>query len=541
MAGLWLGRFSVKGVSVGSTWILFIGIVLSHFGLRPDAEVQHFMKEFGLILFVFSIGLQVGPGFFSSFKKGGILMNCLAAAMILMSVLCVFVIHLVSGESLQTMVGVMSGAVTNTPGLGAAQQTLSDSMAASGMAPEAIRSASSSLASAYAVAYPLGVIGVIFVLIFIKALFRINTSKEIAGIKASDSSSGDCARRIHCEVENPALYGKKLSEVLADMSNLMVVSRIMHEGKVIIPSADTVLHEGDKVLVVSSQKNLDRIIITFGKEIPLHVSDWIKQDETMVSKKLIITKSKLTGKRLRDLNLRALYGVSVTRVIRAGIELVASSDLILQVGDYLQVVGTEESINEVTDIIGNKPAKLNNPNLVVFFAGIALGVFLGSIPIRIPGVPQPVKLGLAGGPLVVSILMSYFGPRLRITTYTSTGASLMVREIGISFFLAAVGLGAGENFVSALTGGGWSWILYGAIITVVPVLTVALAARLVFKLDFYRICGLVTGACTNPPVLAFAQNAYGTDYISVNYATVYPLSMFMRVLAAQIIVLIAMA
>ena len=537
--GLWLGKLSFKGISLGATWILFVGIVLSHFGFRPDAPVQHFMKDFGLILFVFSIGLQVGPGFFHSFKKGGLLMNGLAVGMVLLAAACAFIIHIVTGESLETMVGVMSGAVTNTPGLGAAQQTLSDSMA--GMPASLVSNASSRLASAYAVAYPLGVLGVILVLILLKAVFRIDTAAEIRKIEAQDDSSEDSARRIHCEVENPALFGMKLSDVLADMSNVMVVSRIMRNGHVSIPSADTVLQEGDKVLVVSSQKNVERIVITFGKEIPMHVDDWVKKDESMVSRKRVITKGNITGKRLRDLNFRALYGVSVTRVIRAGIELVARADLILQMGDRLQVVGTEEAINSVASVVGNKPAKLNHPNLMLIFAGIALGVFLGSLPIRIPGVPQPIKLGLAGGPLIVAILLGYFGPRLKISTYTSVSANMMLREIGISFFLAAVGLGAGENFVSSLMNGGWSWILYGALITFIPVLVTGLVGRLVFKLDFYQICGLITGATTNPPVLAFAQNAYGTDYTSVNYATVYPLSMFMRVLVAQVLILIAVA
>lgn len=537
--GLWLGKLSFKGISLGATWILFVGIVLSHFGFRPDAPVQHFMKDFGLILFVFSIGLQVGPGFFHSFKKGGLLMNGLAVGMVLLAAACAFIIHIVTGESLETMVGVMSGAVTNTPGLGAAQQTLSDAMA--GMPASMVSNASSKLASAYAVAYPLGVLGVILVLILLKAVFRIDTAAEIRKIEAQDDSSEDSARRIHCEVENPALFGMKLSDVLADMSNVMVVSRIMRDGHVSIPSADTVLQEGDKVLVVSSQKNVERIVITFGKEIPMHVGDWVKKDESMVSRKIVITKGNITGKRLRDLNFRALYGVSVTRVIRAGIELVARADLILQMGDRLQVVGTEEAINSVASVVGNKPAKLNHPNLMLIFAGIALGVFLGSLPIRIPGVPQPIKLGLAGGPLIVAILLGYFGPRLKISTYTSVSANMMLREIGISFFLAAVGLGAGENFVSSLMNGGWSWILYGALITFIPVLVTGLVGRLVFKLDFYQICGLITGATTNPPVLAFAQNAYGTDYTSVNYATVYPLSMFMRVLVAQVLILIAVA
>lgn len=540
-AGLWLSRFKVKGISIGSTWILFLGILISNFGFRPDAGVMSFMKDFGLILFVFSIGMQVGPGFFSSFRKGGVKLNMLATSAVLLSALTAVVIHWISGESLQTMVGVMSGAVTNTPGLGAAQQTLSDVMISEGANAASAADASSKLASAYAVAYPIGVIGVLLLLIIFKAVFKVNLDAERKELDSEASDSTESARRMHCEVENPAIFGRRLDEVLTGVQNSMVVSRMLRDGKMSIPRPDTVLQQGDKLLIVTSQKNVDRIRIIFGDEIPMHLDDWVKMNSILHSKRVRVTRSEITGKRIRDLNFRALYGVSVTRVVRAGVELVARADLILQVGDALLIVGPDEGLNEVARIVGNKPESLTHPNLIPIFAGIALGILLGSVPLRFPGIPQPIKLGLAAGPLIVAILLSHFGPKWKITTYTTSSANMMLREIGISFFLAAVGFGAGETFVSSLMAGGFWWILYGALITLIPLLIVGLVGRLVFKLNFYQLCGLVAGANTNPPVLAFAQGAYGSDYTSVNYATVYPLSMFLRVLAAQLLILISMA
>ena len=540
-SGLWLGRFKVKGVSIGTTWILFLGILLSHFGLRSDPVVLTFMKDFGLIPFVFSIGLQVGPGFFQSFRKGGVTMNLLAAGMILLAVLVTLAIHWITGESLVTMVGVMSGAVTNTPGLGAAQQTLSDAMVSGGQAREAAAAASSSLASAYAVAYPLGVLGVIFLVILLKGIFKVDLEHERKELEQNESSAQDSARRMHCEVENPAVFGKRLEDVVGDMKDRFVVSRIMRGGEISIPGPDTVLQQGDKVLIVTSQAHVDTVRIIFGEEVPMHLDDWVRKDEHLVTRRLAITNSSLTGKRLRELHIREKYGVSVTRILRTGLELVARPDLILQMGDSVLVVGSEDSIARVAAVVGNKPEKLSHPNLVPIFFGIALGVIFGSIPFKFPGIPQPVKLGLAGGPLIIAILLGHFGPKWKITTYTTLSANMMLREIGISFFLAAVGLGAGENFVSSVLNGGYWWILYGALITLIPVFLTGLVARLVFKLNFYQICGLLSGGNTDPAVLAFAQDAYGTDYTSINYATVYPLSMFLRVLVAQLLVLFALA
>lgn len=538
--GLFLGRFKIKGVSIGSTWILFIGIILSHFGFRANPTALSFIKDFGLILFVFSIGLQVGPGFFHSFRKGGVTMNLLAVGMVLMAGGMAILIHYLTGERLDTMVGVMSGAVTNTPGLGAAQQTLSDVLVAEGISVESAGEAASRLASSYAVAYPLGVLGVIMLLILYKAVFKVDVDKE-REILDSEESSAESARRMHCEVENPAIFGKSLGSIMAGHTDEFVVSRMMRDGSIFVPGSDTLLQKGDKVLIVTSQHNVDAIRIIFGEEVPMHLEDWKKMDVNLVSRRLSITKSSLTGQHLKNLHIRSTYGVTVTRVMRSGLELVAGPNLVLQMGDSIQVVGTKEAIDAVAKVVGNKPETLSHPNLVPIFAGIALGVIFGSIPIHFPGIPQPVKLGLAGGPLIIAILLGHFGPKLKITTYTTLSANMMIREIGINLFLAAVGLGAGENFVSSLVGGGYMWILYGALITIVPILVTMIIGRFVCKLNFFQICGLITGSTTNPPVLAFAQGAYDSNYTSVNYATVYPLAMFMRVLVAQLLILIALA
>ena len=525
--GLWLGRFKVKGVSIGSTWILFVSIILSHFGVRVDPTVMNFMKDFGLILFVFSIGLQVGPGFFHSFKKGGFLMNILAFCLILLAVGVTLAIHFITGEDLPTMVGVMSGAVTNTPGLGAAQQAMGDDPAASG------------LASAYAVAYPLGVLLVIALMIVFKSLFKIDLDKERAELARKEESEG-LVRRMHCEVENPAVFGQKLSSVVKGNGSDIIVSRILRDGEISIPGPDTVLQQGDKLLIVTNEKNVDHVRILFGKEVPMHLQDWQKMDVKITSRRVMVTKPSLTGVRIRDLGIRAKYGVSVTRVTRTGLDLIARPGLILQMGDGLILVGPEEGVEAVTELVGNKMTSLDIPNLIPIFIGIALGVILGFLPLNFPGIPQPVKLGLAGGPLIVAILLGHFGPRWKITVYTTKSANFMLREIGISFFMAAVGLGAGQDFVSSIVGGGYWWIIYGALITLVPVLAVGLVARYAFKLNFYQICGLVSGGTTDPAVLAFSQEAYGTDYPSVNYATVYPLSMFLRVLVAQLLILVSL-
>ena len=531
--GLYLGRLKFKGISLGATWILFAGIFLSHFGFRADGEILHFVKEFGLILFVYSIGLSVGPGFFQSFKEGGVKLNILAVGIVLIGCACALGISLVSGESLQTMVGVMQGAVTNTPGLGAAQQTVFDTLPA-----EEAAEISARMSSAYAVAYPLGVIAAIMVLILIKNIFHIDTKKELAELEARQSNV-DSAVNLVCNVTRKEVIGKSVEEIDRMADFRLVISRVYRGDELIAPYAELRLREGDMVKVVTSSSTVEQVENLFGSHVELPKGYTEKRDTQMVSKRVIVSRRNINGKTLKDLHIRSSYGVSITRVIRSGVELVARPDLILQMGDSISVVGARTGVEKVEKLMGNSSSGLNHPNLIPIFLGIAAGVLLGSIPFRIPGIPQPIKLGLAGGPLIVSILVGAFGPRLKVTTYTTTSSNLMLREIGISLFLAAVGLGAGDNFVSSIVNGGYWWILYGLIITVVPPFIIAVIGRLFFKLNFFQICGMLSGSGTNPPLLAFAQNSYKSDYISLNYATVYPLSMFMRVLMAQMLILFA--
>ena len=536
-SGLYLSRFKLKGISLGTTWILFMGILLGHLGLRVNPTMLSFVKDFGLILFVFAIGLQVGPGFFHSFKKDGLPMNLLAVCLVLLAVVTTYIIHLISGEDLGIMTGIMSAAVTNTPGLGAAQQTLVDATIATGGSPEKAAAASAGIASAYAVAYPLGVLGAIAVVILTKSFFKIDLDKEKKKAEATDDVEAN-ACRIACKVENPAVFGKTIHEIVGSENNdHLVITRMMRDGKVFFPDLDLPLKEGDKLLIVTDLHHKDRTPILFGEESSVDMNEWITPNPQLINRRLSITKSKITGYSLRKLDIRRKFGVTVTRILRSGVQITADPDIILTVGDSIQVVGTEEGINQLAKIVGNQPESLQKPNLVPIFFGIALGVIVGMIPIRFPWMPQPLKLGLAGGPLIVAILLGHFGPQLKITTYTALSANLMIREIGISLFMAAVGLGAGETFVSSLVGGGYVWILYGLIITLVPMTLVSIAARVFFKMDFFKVCGLLSGGTTDPALLSFAEQLYGGK-IAVNYATVYPLTMFLRVVAAQVLIMI---
>ncbi len=532
-SGLLLGRFKFKGISIGSTWILFMGIILSHFGLRINPTMLSFVKDFGLILFVFAIGLQVGPGFFRSFRKDGLSMNLMALLLVVLAVATTLAIHWISGEDLSIMTGVMSGAVTNTPGMGAAQQSLSESLQALGRTGAEATGKVGAIASAYAVSYPLGVLGAIFLLMALRAIFKIDVDKEAA----SQDKNGDEETnlvRLDCKVENPAIYGKKLSNLSQEH---YVISRVMRGNDIKIADPDWILQEGDHLLIVTGVQQRDTVNIIFGEAAEADMKIWQKPGSKLLIRRLSITLSAITGQSLRKLDIRRRYGVTVTRVMRSGIELAAEPGLILQVGDSIQVVGTEEGIKGLSKLIGNQPESLSKPNLVPIFFGIALGVLVGMIPIKFSNIPQPLRLGLAGGSLIVAILLGYFGPKLRITTYTALSANLMIREIGISLFMAGVGLGAGENFVSSIVNGGYIWIFYGLLITIIPMLIVGLIAKLVLKMDFFRICGLLSGGTTDPALLAFSEQMYGGGRIGVNYATVYPLSMFLRVVAAQMLIM----
>ncbi len=529
--GLLLGRIKFGSVSLGITWVLFVGILLSHFGLGIDPQICHFVKEFGLILFVYSIGLQVGPGFFSSLKEGGVTLNSLAVLIILLGCATCYTIHLITGEDLTTMIGVLSGAVTNTPGLGAAQQTISDTIAES-------TDITNRLASAYAVAYPLGVVGIIVSMLLIRYLFRIKLEREKV---LAERSNAPKTIRIDLKVCNKGIIGKRIEDIAHITRSKFVVARMIRDGKQQIAAGDTELHDGDILRVVISNRDVELVQSLIGESVQLDDKEWQTSSSNLEKRRILVTKSGINGKHISDLHIRESYNVTITRVVRAGIELVATYELRLQMGDVVVVVGRKNDLDQVAAILGNSVRRLDHPNLLPIFIGIFLGVLLGSIPIMLPGVPLPVKLGLAGGPLVVAILMARYGPNYKLVTFTTNSANMMIREIGISLFLAAVGLGAGEGFVSAIAGGGYWWILYGVAITMLPLLITGIIARKVFKLDYFSIMGLMSGAMTDPPALAYANSVSTNDRSAVAYATVYPLTMFLRIFTAQILALIALS
>ena len=526
--GIMLGKIKVAGISLGVTWILFVGIVFGHFDLNLDEHLLHFLKEFGLILFVYSIGLQVGPGFFSAFKKGGFTLNVLAVLVVFISVLITVALHFITGIPITTMVGILSGAVTNTPGLGAAQQANSDLNGID--APE--------IALGYAVAYPLGVIGCILALLALKYLLHINTRKEEAEAEQGLGHLQELTvRPVSVEIRNEAVDGKTIKEIKPLLNRAFVISRIRHrdsENEVELVNADTVLHLQDQILFISNPKDMEAIIAFFGRQIS---AEW-EQDKKLISRRILITKPELNGKSLAQLKIRNNFGASITRINRSGVDLVATPHLQLQMGDRVTIVGSELAVSHTEKVLGNSLKRLNHPNLIPIFLGIALGCILGSLPFMFPGIPQPVKLGLAGGPLIVSILISRFGPQYKLITYTTMSANLMIREIGISLFLACVGLGAGKGFVDTIIHeGGYVWIAYGAIITIVPLLVGGLIGRYAWKLNYYTLIGVLSGTNPNPPALAYSSELTSCDAPAVGYATVYPLAMFLRVLTAQLLIL----
>lgn len=527
--GIMLGKIKVAGVSLGVTWILFVGIVFGHFNLNLDEHLLHFLKEFGLILFVYSIGLQVGPGFFSAFKKGGLTLNMLAVIVIFIGVVLTIIMHFITGVPMTTMVGILSGAVTNTPGLGAAQQANSDFHGVD--APE--------IAMGYAVAYPLGVIGAILALLALRYILRVNSQKEEEDAEVGLGHLQELTvRPISVEIRNEALQNKKIRDLKPLVNRSFVISRIQHEGdsdEVKLVNADTELKVNDKILFIANPIDVEAIVAFFGRRIEM---DWDKADTKHISRRILITKPELNGKSLAQLKIRNNFGSSITRINRSGVDLVASPNLQLQMGDRVTIVGTELAVSQAEKVLGNSMKRLNHPNLIPIFLGIALGCLLGSLPFVFPGIPQPVKLGLAGGPLIVSILISRFGPQYKMITYTTMSANLMIREIGISLFLACVGLGAGKGFIDTVVyQGGFVWIGYGAIITVVPILLGGLIGRLGFKLNYYTLIGVLSGTNTNPPALAYSSELTSCDAPAVGYATVYPLAMFLRVLSAQLLIL----
>ena len=519
-------RLKFKGITLGITWILFCAIAMSHFGMHLDPVVETFAKDFGLILFVYSIGLQVGPSFFSSFGKGGIKLNLLAASIVLIGCVTAFLIHVVSGVDIATMTGILFGAVTNTPGLGAAQQAFTDITGE--MNPN--------IASGYAMAYPLGVIGIISVILAMRWFFRIKLEKEEARV-AAESEVQKEIEYIDILLTNPQVEGAYIRELSQLCHMNLIVSRLVRpNSEDELPDVNTVLHVGDRIRVVVDKEN-EKSVLLLGMETTLPIDH--KAQAHLVSRHVVVTKAELNGKRIGDLNVRAAYHVSITRIRRAGIELLATRDLHLQLGDRITVVGEERAVDRVESLFGNSTKRLDIPNLASIFLGLALGVAAGVLPIALPGLAQPFKLGIAGGSLIIAILMSCFGPKMHIVTYTTSSANLMIREVGIAMFLAAVGFGAGKTFIPTLLDGGYMWIGYGVIITLVPLVLIGIIARLWLKLDYFTLMGLIAGSTTDPPALAYATTVSASnDRAAVAYSTVYPLTMFLRVLTGQLMILL---
>lgn len=524
-------KLKIRSFSLGVTWILFTGICLSHFGMRLDPHVEHFAKDFGLILFVYSIGLQVGPSFFSSFGKGGLQLNLLALCVVGLGVLTAFGIHWVTGEDIATMVGVLSGAVTNTPGLGAAQQAFQDMHG----------NMANNIATGYAVAYPLGVVGIILSIILIKALFRINIKKEEASLKAASAEDQNQPIVVDIQVTNPSVDHLTINEIQKILGISMIVSRVIRaNGEEEIANVETIIKLGDTMRVLTDKPHMKTVGLI--GPIKEQTKGESKSPSGLVARRIVLTKEQLNGKKIGTLGIRKNYHINITRVTRAGIELLATPDLVLQLGDRLMVVGDEQDVAKVADIFGNELKRLDIPNLLPIFLGIVLGIVVGTLPIAIPGLSQPFKLGLAGGSLIIAILIGRFGPNYRLVTFSTTSANKMIREIGISLFLAAVGLGAGEAFIPTIVDGGYMWILYGVIITMLPLLLVGLIGRKWLKLDYFTLSGLIAGSTTDPPALAYAGSlSQENERASVAYATVYPLTMFLRVMSAQLVILLACA
>lgn len=526
--GIFLGaKLKFKGITLGITWILFCAIACSHFGMTLDPLVESFAKDLGLILFVYSIGLQVGPGFFSSFGKGGLRLNMLAASIVVLSCVTAYVIHRLSGTDIATMTGVLFGAVTNTPGLGAAQQTFQD---LTGMS-------NPDIASGYAMAYPLGVVGILFSMLVIRWVFRIKMDKEEEQVKAE---KGEVQQVEHYDMKltNPQIDGLHVRDLSLLTHVTIVVSRVLdNEGNEFMPDAETLLHVGDQVRLVTDKKN-ERTVLLLGELTDIK---WEEQEKNihLVSQHIVVTRDKINGKQICDLKVRDAFHITITRVRRAGIELLATPDLRLQLGDRLTVVGEKEAVDKIAKAFGNSTKKLDAPNLASLFFGIILGVALGSIPFALPGLSQPFKLGIAGGSLIIAILMGAFGTKWHLVTYTTTSANLMIREIGISLFLASVGFGAGKSFIPTLIGGGYVWIGYGVLITLLPLLLVGIVGRKWMKLDYFTLMGLIAGSTTDPPALAYATSqSSANDRAAVAYSTVYPLTMFLRVLTGQLMILL---
>lgn len=527
--GLYLGRIKVFNISLGITFVFFAGILAGHFGIVVNPDMLQFAQSFGLVLFVYALGLQVGPGFFSSLKKGGVAMNMMGLGVILLGLLMTLILHWTTGISLPNMVGLLCGAVTNTPALGAAQQALLQ------INPDSNNEVMD-MALACAVTYPLGVVGVILAIILLKGLFLDKQGQEQKGPRDNTTYIAEF------QVSNPAIYGKSIKDIMKLTNKHFVISRIWRNGKVSIPTSDTLLNEHDHLLIISVKSDVENIKTLFGEQENVDWNkegiDWNAIESQLISRRIVVSRSKINGVKLGSLRLRNLYGINITRVNRAGIDLLASPDLHLQIGDRLTIVGEANSVNTVGKILGDEIKRLNNPNLLSVFIGISLGLLLGALPISIPGISMPIKLGLAGGPIIIGILMGAFGPRFHLTTYTTMSANLMLRQLGIIIYLAGLGIESGANFFETVfRAEGLLWIGLGFLLTIVPVLIVGYIASQFLKLDYAHNVGMLCGCMANPMALNYANTTVEGDSPSVAYATVYPFSMFIRVISAQLLLM----
>lgn len=530
--GVYLGKIKIGGISIGVTFVLFAGIAAGHICFTAPTNILSFLQEFGLILFVFMIGLQVGPGFLESFRKGGITLNLLSTVMVVLNVIVMFACYYIffdtsDPKNLPMMVGTLYGAVTNTPGLGAANETLY-SIFDKGEVPQ--------IASGYACAYPLGVLGIIGATIAIKYIFGIKLEKEEEELAKEEEDNDDVKPHfMDLEVTNLYLEGKTLAQVHNFLNRDFVCSRILHDGHVSIPNGSTIFHIGDKLFVVCAENDAEAIIAFIGPTINV---DWKKQDEPMVSKRILVTRSSINGKTLGQMHFSSAYGVNVTRVTRQGMDLFAIPSLSLQVGDRIMVVGPEDAVNRVAAVMGNSIKRLDAPNIATIFVGVFIGILFGSIPVAIPGIPVPIKLGIAGGPLIIAILIGRYGYKVHLVTYTTTSANMMLREIGLMLFLASVGIKAGDGFLeTVIQGDGVKYVYTGFLITIIPILIIGIIARKKYKFNYFTIMGMIAGTYTDPPALAYANSICSKEAPSIGYSTVYPLSMFLRIFTAQIIVL----
>jgi putative transport protein len=531
-AGVYMGKVKFGGIALGVTFVLFAGILAGHLGFTAPGNILTFVQDFGLILFVFMIGLQVGPGFFENFSKAGIKLNGLAALAILLNIAVMFACYFIffdtsNPANLPMMVGTMYGAVTNTPGLGAANEALS-TVFPGGTAPM--------IASGYACAYPLGVVGIIGSTILVRYLCRVSLADEEHELEKAEE--GDVAKKphlMHIRIGNQYLEGKTLLQVHTFMNRDFVASRIMHKGEVSIPNRNTVFHLGDILYIVCAESDSEAIVAFIGPEVEV---DWQEEDQPLVDKHIIVTRPQMNGKTLGSLHLSNVYGVNVTRISRQGMEIFASPSLNLQVGDRLRVVGPEDAVEHVTQMMGNSRRKLDAPNIATIFVGIMLGIIFGSLPLTLPGMPAPLKLGIAGGPLIIAILIGRYGYKIKLVTYTTTSANMMLREIGLVLFLASVGIKAGAGFWNTVVAGdGLLYVLTGFLITIIPILIVGTIARLKFHFNYFTIMGMLAGTYTDPPALAYANSVCTKGAPAIGYSTVYPLAMFLRIFFAEIIVL----